>query len=141
MPNKIDGARRKFMTFLPVAPVAAMAAAKEAIAARMGLMGPIGYRASSHYADVVGIPPCSNNEPWFEYTLKNFFTNEEIERRRRHAQSLSRVLDPDLAAHRSLSPAVAYGIQIERCIKRIEVVERRDAEKARREALGRGLLS
>jgi len=116
----INKARRGFLKLMPAAPLAATVAAKEA-AATMGLSGPI----NAANAGLVGgsslnfVNPVTDGTPWFVEAMKSFMSEEAIERDRLHAKGRARILDPDLAAMRSLSPAQAYAIQVERCFLQI----------------------
>ncbi len=122
----IDKARRGFLKLLPAAPVAATVAAKQA-AISMGLSGPINAAAglggiSTGYGGIPVPSDCQN--PWFIDALKTFSSKETIEGHRISARGMARVLDPDLAAMRSISPAQAYQIQVERCFQRFRQREK-----------------
>lgn len=123
----IDKGRRGFLALLPAAPFGAAAAAKEA-AASMGLVGPIG--ASSSMAGLVGggalqsCIPSASNEHWIVEALRSFNSPERIKNDMEFAKSAARVLDPDIAALRSVSPSQAYQMQVQRVFK-----ARREHEK------------
>lgn len=119
--------RRNFMAMIGISPIAGPVVAKEAAVA-MGLSGPIGGAlANGGYAISPGAPVglAGGGRSWAQRALDYMNSDvgaREIDADARHA---ARVLDPDLAAMRSVSPAYAYRRQRERC--EIEIRERRTA--------------
>ncbi len=118
--SKIDKARRGFLKLMPAAPLAATVAAKEA-AASMGLSGPLNGAALGLGPNTIGMAGCGNSVPddgpWILNAMKNFMSPETIEQHRMSAKAQARVLDADIAAMRSISPAQAYAMQVERCFQ------------------------
>ena len=124
----IDKGRRGFLSLIPLAPVAATVAAKEA-AATMGLSGPlnaVGYGVGGmpQMAGYANSPVPSGASPWFLDAFKNFMAPETIEGHRINAKGMARILDPDIAAMRSISPAQAYAMQVDRCFERLRKQEK-----------------
>lgn len=122
----INKARRGFLKLLPAAPFGVAVAAKEA-AASMGLSGPIGaniggsmaYAGASMYGN-----PVSDGGNWIVDAWKDFNSKQRVESDWMQAKQMARVLDADIAAMRSISPARAYQMQVERCFK---IMRDRDA--------------
>lgn len=110
--------RRSFLRTLALAPVAAKdAAAKMSIGAATsaasdasGLMAGLAPGASSYGAPMVAAPWQSDIDRvmrWKAFGLPSW-KQREIKHNARHQ---ARVLDPDIAALRSLSPSAAYTLQ------------------------------
>jgi hypothetical protein len=129
--SKIDKARRGFLKLMPAAPLAATVAAKEA-AASMGLSGPLNamsYLGNVGMAGYGSGPPTMSNTPWFVDAYKNFMSPDTIEQHRASAKGQARLLDADIAAMRSISPAQAYAMQVDRCFERLRKQEKSFIDK------------
>lgn len=130
--SKIDKARRGFLKLMPAAPLAATVAAKEA-AASMGLSGPLNAAAFGMGPNTIGMAgygnPVPSDDPWFLDAMKKFMSPETIEQHRMSAKTQARVLDPDIAAMRSISPAQAYAMQVERCFQEFRKREKSYLDK------------
>lgn len=118
--SKIDKARRGFLKLMPAAPLAATVAAKQAAVA-MGISGPLNAAAFGMNGLSAGMAGYGNtvpsDTPWFIDAMKNFMSPETIEQHRMSAKTQARLLDADIAAMRSISPAQAYAMQVERCFQ------------------------
>lgn len=129
----IQEGRRKFLRFIGASAVAAPAAVKESAAA-MGLMDGVAsggmYIGSGPVASLSGgfpkVGSCQPSDPILvankviseKARIAALFTDETRERVRREAQGSTVVLDSDIAAMRSPSPASKRLLQIERNIDR-----------------------
>lgn len=129
----IQEGRRKFLRFIGASAVAAPAAVKETAAA-MGLMD--GVASGGRYIGGGPVPSlsggfpkvgsCKPSDPILvasevireKARIAALFTDETRERVRREAQGSTVVLDSDIAAMRSPSPAAKRLLQIERNIDR-----------------------
>lgn len=124
----IQEGRRKFLRFLGASAVAAPVAAKEAAIA-MGLTNgvggsmigaPIGSLAPMSGAKGNGFDPfyAASEVARLKKQIDGLLTDDARDKARREARGSSLVLDPDIAAMRSLSPAAARRLQVERNIGR-----------------------
>ena len=126
----IQEGRRKFLRFLGASAVAAPVAAKEAAIA-MGLTNGVG--GSMIGAPIGSLAPMSGAgamrngfDPFYAASevarlkkqIDGLLTDDARDKARREARGSSLVLDPDIAAMRSLSPAAARRLQVERNIGR-----------------------
>ena len=117
--------RRGFFGFMGGAGVAAPSLAKEA-ASKMGLQAG---GSGSMAAKIAALQSESENfsapnspmspEGWLRHELKGMWGHEAVTERFEEACNQARHLDSDLASMRSLSPSVAYGIQVDRCYRRL----------------------
>lgn len=134
--------RRRFLNLLGAAPVALPVAAKEA-AAKMGLES-VTAASQPLMSSLPGESTASDldwQEKYFKSELRELFSSENVRQRKRMARAHSHVLDADLAALRSMSPAVAYIKQQERNIERAikdtrEEMQDRISAIARKRMLG-----
>ncbi len=115
--------RRGFLRGMIAAPMALPVAAKD-VAAKMGLSSLTAAPGADDCPDVpCELMTCSDGDvsslKWYRQNLKDLFSSERVAQRRRHARRLAYRLDPDLAAHVSLSPAAAHQIQAERNYQRL----------------------
>lgn len=125
MTHVVDKKRRGFLALLGTAPIAAPVALKEA-AAQMGVVSSAGPLAV-HTADLIGASACQpsiGNNSWVAEAIKQLASPQKQAEFNERAKRDARLLDPDLAACRSLSVSAAYRLQVERCRKRIEANER-----------------
>lgn len=126
--------RRNFLRILATAPVAAPVAVKEA-AAKMGLSSVTAAFASGGNVGLQTGVPMGDRE-YTQQRWEYFLSSGGRRDRVRQAQFLARTLDSDIAAMRSISPAGAYALQVERALARIESEERVSiAEAAKRAGL------
>lgn len=117
-------ARRSFLKLIGAAPIAGPVVAKEA-AAKMGMGTLLGGAASLSGETMdagysISLDKETNMLGWCKAELRNVFSDKNVSAVR---QSIirngdARILDSDLAAMRSASPAAAYQIQIDRCVAR-----------------------
>lgn len=108
------------MAFLPAALAAAPVAAKEA-ARKMGLEGAIGSMGiGGGGLAPSGCSPIPDGGSWVKRMIARFYSPQAKRERFYQAEWDARRLDSDLASMRSISPAVAYRIQLARSEKRIE---------------------
>ena len=119
--------RRGFLKLLGVAPVAAPAAATNA-AASMGLVEAVGSTSVVIGQGGVGGygPPTMDNEGWIKRAWAAVASGERRRDETMSAKESTLVLDSDVAALRSVSPAFKRMVQVDR------LVERRVAEHRRR---------
>ena len=117
-----DASRRKFFGVVAAVPVVATAAA-----ARIGLVSaatPIAGGGSLLSGSAInhgyGVPTPMGWSDHIKHQLKEFWSPEAKLNREREAACAAKVLDPDLASMRSLTPSAAYHIQCKRMTKRIE---------------------
>lgn len=130
----IQEGRRKFLRFLGAGAVSAPVAAKETALA-MGLTNGVGGSMigtlsgslpAGRLALVSGAPIGNGFDPLYVTSevarlkrhIASLLTDDAREKARREARGSSLVLDPDIAAMRSLSPAAARRLQVERNIDR-----------------------
>lgn len=112
--------RRSFLRLLGMAPIAAPAAAKEAAAAMglsngIGVTGVIGNMASTGIAS--GGHPEAFSKTWILNRLAD--CNSAVKRAEIKRQITGgMVLDADIAAMRSIAPAMARQMQMERLVDR-----------------------
>lgn len=116
--------RRGFLRLIGAAPVAAPVALKEA-AVSMGLSGPIGMGAAA----LGGIPanggyPIGPDKGWLMKQLTELYSPQKQDEFHQQARHMARVLDADIAALRSISPARAYQMQIERAVAQLTANEK-----------------
>lgn len=108
--------RRKFLAIMGAAPVAVPIAAKEA-SAKMGLLAPIGAPPEGGPLSS-GLGGCSvsgdDTGTYLANMLGGIDRGEEDKEFHRDAKYGARVLDPDLASLRSISPSFAYVTQRQR---------------------------
>jgi hypothetical protein len=141
--------RRGFLKAAAVAPIAAPAVAGD-VAAKIGLSsaaqlggmgaamrpqvlpGYWGEKANEALSDT----PESVAE-WVRRRLSSEFSDDTIAYRWREAHSMARMLDPDLAACRSISPVAAYRIQAARNFERATKAARLDIEDTAKRWLDR----
>lgn len=106
----------------------------------MGLSGPIGGGAAA-LGGVLGnataeCGPSIPDSQWAAKRLASLMSPESVASFRRNARLNARVLDPDIAAMLSISPARAYQMQVDREFARII-----EQEKSWLERRVEGLLS
>jgi len=132
--------RRKFLTLVGAAP----AVAKEAASAAMGLSGPIGpisAMVGSNAAAPSGYPISSGDGgSWVKKALERLDSEKGRKEIRQDAKNIARILDPDIAAMRSLSPSVAYRIQIGRVESKLLADRRAYLLDELKEFASRGIL-
>lgn len=119
--------RRGFLKLLGVAPVAAPAAATNA-AASMGLVEAVGGTSVVIGQGGVGgyVPTPMDNEGWVKRAWAAVASGEKKQDETKTAKESTLILDSDVAALRSVSPAFKRMVQVDR------LVERRVAEHRRR---------
>lgn len=110
--------RRRFMALVGGLVAAPQTAAKAA-AQGMGLTTQTGL-AAVQIAGEVGAPMATGPKKWALKEIANWGTDRAKRHRARNAQLLARILDSDLASMRSISPAAAHRIQIDRVTTRLE---------------------
>lgn len=114
--------RRKFLALIGAAPIAAPVIAKEAAAA-MGLSGPIGMSQFANGGNIGAPIATVNGSGSYISRLRDQIlgleSGDEIPGLMGDAAYRARVLDADLAAMRSVSPAWAYRQQMRRAADQI----------------------
>lgn len=134
--------RRSFLSLLATGPVAAPVAAQEA-ARKMGLVGLGSLGGLQSIERNVGTADCVPKpiaeKEWTLTRWSQFWSDEERNYRILRAKDEARILDPDLASMRSVSPCGAYSIQRDRVLNRIERSELSWFERQSR-ALGLNLI-
>lgn len=126
-------ARRGFLKLLPASVMAAPVAAKEA-AAKMGLKGITGWGAGFVGGSGSAAPPGIDKD-WIKNALKELVDKDYRQQLTNDIRRYdARHLDADLASMRSISPAAAYHLQIDRSVERALAERRfnlmRDLKKA-----------
>lgn len=114
--------RRGFLKALAMAP-AVLPVASKAAAHKMGLHSVTSASADdfcSGYAEPIG-----SDGDWARRALKEMMSERAVRERNEQAKRMATVLDADLAAHCSMSPSVAYGIQVKRNYKRMTEDQKR----------------
>ena len=139
----IHASRRKILSLFAAAPAALPVAVKE-IAAKAGIgsvtdLAPV-HAASAMAPDyAVGAGPdgmgWDGNIRWLKHRLSAVNTEHQRYHRRRRAEELAHRLNPNLASLRSVSPAAAYRIEVERRMKDLEEDDRKSANLELLEAL------
>lgn len=121
----MESNRRGFLGLLASAPLAARAVADQA-AAKMGLSTAFD-TSNAVYGQSMGVPMPARADggSWVRQALADMMTDRSRQQRRDQAREEARVLDPDLASMRSLSPSAAYAIQRKRSYQRITDRERK----------------
>jgi hypothetical protein len=113
--------RRTFLRLIGAAPVAV-----QEVASKMGLSSATDALQASGWVggNNVGVPAHIGHSDWASEALRSFSTPfKQREFKERAAQS-ARILDPDLASLRSVSPSAAYSLQRDRCLDRVIDSER-----------------
>lgn len=132
--------RRKFLALVGAAP----AVAKEAASAAMGLSGPIGQISAmvgANAATPSGYPISTNDSgSWIQKALDRLNSDKGRAEIARDAKGMARILDPDLAALRSMSPSVAYRIQRSRIEDEILTLRKENLLAELAEFTSRGIL-
>lgn len=145
----IHASRRKILSLFAAAPAALPVAIKE-IAEKAGIgsaasMAPVSAHGAIVADYAVGAGPAGEgwdgNIRWLKHRLSVVDTEHQRYHRRRRAEELAHRLNPNLASLRSVSPAVAYRIEVERRVKAMKEEDRQSAnlelfEALRQKALG-----
>ena len=114
--------RRGFLRLIGVSPVALPVAAKQAAVA-MGLGGPVGSAVGilGGQLGYENAQQCNKPYPdggWIRQKIQALHSPQKLAEFREQARHVAR-LDPDIAALRSISPATAYQMQVEREVQRM----------------------
>jgi hypothetical protein len=139
----IHASRRKILALFTAAPAALPVAIKEA-AERAGISS-IAAAPANEFADFAHAPTphgavTQQHLQWLRDRLtQTQGPNARFEREQR-ARNLAYRLSPNLAALRSVSPAVAYGIEYERQYKRLTHSDKRCLELELAECLTRKII-
>lgn len=109
--------RRSFLSLFAAAPVVAQEAA-----AKMGLSSMVSAASmpAVGVGHAIGASPASSDDSWVKRAIAEYWSPQARRERENEAAHAARVLDPDLASMRSLSPSAAYSLQRARCLERIE---------------------
>lgn len=118
----IETSRRKFFGLAAAVPVVATAAAtKMGLVSGTSNLGTGAMSASSTLSGGhPGLPPSGSFADYLRRQIKEFWSPDAKRQREAEAAQHARMLDPDLASMRSLTPSAAYHIQRGRVVKRIE---------------------
>lgn len=142
----IHASRRKILSLFTAAPVALPVAIKEA-AERAGIgsaaaLAPVPSEQPM-VSDYTVAPErdWSGQIRWLKHRLGVVDTEHQRYHRRRRAEQDAHRLNPNLASLRSVSPAVAYRIEVDRRLRRLEEEDRQTAtlelaEAMRQKAMG-----
>lgn len=111
--------RRGFLGLIGSVVAAPQTAAKTAAQA-MGLSAPTGLLAAQIVKE--GATPGMSSGPheWAVEQIGLFWTDRHKRNRKAEVAMRSKLLDPDLASMRSISPSAAYSIQMSRTQKRVD---------------------
>jgi hypothetical protein len=123
-PEDIMSTRRSVLRLIGLAPIAGPVAAKEA-AASMGLsaLTSVGSGLSAGMASVNYGSPVGGENSWVNRAIATFNSPAKQRELDARAKDYARILDPDIAAMRSLSPAAAYHLQRARARERVAITE------------------
>lgn len=136
----IHASRRKILSLFAAAPAALPVAIKE-IAEKAGIgsaaaLAP-GPSEQPMVSDYTAFPDSNwdGQLRWLKHRIGTIDTEHQRHHRRRRAEQEAYRLNPNLASLRSVSPAVAYRIEVERRIKVLENEDRKSANLELAEAL------